>query len=209
MMNLKDLFSEYESLAAKADRAFEAVKKEHGPLIKCKEQCSDCCHSVFGLFPIEAAYLRRQFSRLDRRTRRETAARADRADRELLAVEKRLSVFDRDLRLKAQAMAKERVRCPLLGGDERCVLYPHRPITCRVYGIPALINGRMHACWKAGFERGKPYPAFDLDAVYRELHRLSQRLLERAGRADTDGASLLVTVSKSIRTPFVDLAAGK
>lgn len=204
----KELFKEYELLAAKADSAFQAMEKEYGNCIKCEINCSDCCHSVFGLFLIESAYLNRQFAGLDEGERLATLSRADQMDRELLEIEKKLQEYKDNPREMSLAMARARVRCPLLNDGQKCSMYEHRPITCRVYGIPTVVNGGIHACWKGGFERGKAYPAFDLDGMYRELYQLSQKLLAESGAGDMDRASLLVSVSKSVRTPLEDLVKG-
>ncbi len=201
----RDLFKEYEHLAGRADLAFRETGEEYPGCVRCVDGCSDCCHSVFGLFLIESVYINHHYNRLGRRLRREVAARGDRADRELGEVEKKLRAYDHDPRLKALAMARERVRCPLLDSRGKCVLYAFRPVTCRVYGIPSVINGKVHVCWKAGFEKGRTYPAFDLDGMYRELYALSRRLLQKAGAPDMDRASLLVSVSRSIKTPVEDL----
>lgn len=205
MIMYDDLFKEYEQLAEKADQAFLEVQEKFGGCVKCGEKCSDCCSSVFGLFLIESVYLGHHFGKLDRHVRREALAGGDRADRDLREMEKRLSAYDHDPPAKARAMAGERVRCPLLGREEKCVLYRRRPITCRVYGIPTVMGGRVHACWKAGFEKGGQYPAFDLDGAYRELYGLSVRLLERFGAGDVDRASLLLSVSGSIKAPVEEL----
>jgi len=205
MMKLEDLFQEYEKLVAKADQAFGDIQKGYDSCIKCDIQCSDCCHSVFGLFLIESVYLNYQMSKLDEKYGREAALRGDKADKDLQEIEKKLQTYDHNPQVKALAMARERVRCPLLNDDQKCMLYSYRPITCRVYGVPTIINGNVHACWKAGFEKGQAYPAFDLDGMYRELYKLSEKLLEIAGQKDMERASLLVSVSKSIKTPVVDL----
>ena len=38
--------------------------------------------------------------------------------------------------------ARIKCRCPLLGDDDRCLLYQARPITCRLYGVPTAIAGQ-------------------------------------------------------------------
>jgi len=205
MSMFSDLFKEYESLVEKADQAFLEVQGLHGSCIRCREGCSDCCNSVFGLFPIEAAYLSHHFGRLGRKVRREAGVRGEKAGRELQEVQQRLAAYDHNPGEKGLAMARERVRCPLLNKDEKCDLYQRRPITCRVYGIPAVISGRLHACWKAGFEKGKPYPAFNLDAAYRELYGLSQRIMQRCGVKDPERAGLLLSVPMAIKTPAEEL----
>lgn len=198
-----DVFREYQLLVAEADDRFQEIQRGYGEQIKCAIKCSDCCSSVFGLFLVESVYLNREFKRLDRRKRREALLRGDKADRDLLEIEKKIGACDPEA--QAIDMARERVRCPLLDDGGKCLLYPARPLTCRVYGIPALINGKVRACWKAGFEEGKNYPVFDLDGAYSKLYGLSKIMLARLGQKESDRASLLVSVAHSIKTPAEDL----
>lgn len=193
---------------AEAEKAFEDVQRDFGGCVKCEIHCSDCCHSVFGVFLIESAYISSQFGRLDRKYRREAIGRGDKADRGLLEVEKRIREHSDDPKMQALAMARERVRCPLLNDKHKCMLYHARPLTCRAYGIPTVINGKIHACWKAGFENGKKYPAFDLDGAYKELYRLSKKILERTGQKDMERASLLISIPKTISTPAEKIIKG-
>ena len=83
--------------------------------------------------------------------------------------------------MRGYSLAKARIRCPLLNDNNECILYPYRPITCRVYGIPTMIQGVPRVCGKAGFKKEQSYPTFNLDGVHRELFELSKELLERAG----------------------------
>lgn len=200
----EELFREYEQLAAGADAAFQKMEREHGDRISCDLHCVDCCHAIFGLFLIESAYLKHRFDELGANEKAAALLRADKADKELAALEKSLKQHD-DPQLQAYALAKEKIRCPLLDDKDECVLYPFRPITCRVYGIPTAIGGQAFACWKAGFEEGQSYPTFDLDAVYRSLHQLSKEFLGRAGETDMERADLLVSVSKSLKSSLEDL----
>jgi hypothetical protein len=102
-------------------------------------------------------------------------------------------------------LARERIRCPLLDDQDECILYHRRPITCRVYGIPTKIQGKVRVCGKAGFKEGETYPVFDLDGAYQDLFVLSKELLDEAGIDNADKASLLISMSKAIRTPLDDL----
>jgi Fe-S-cluster containining protein len=202
---LKDLFENYLILVAKANHAFKKVTEEHGSSIKCRVHCADCCHAVFGLFPIEAAYLKENFDQLPRKDRREVLARADRADRELRRMEVRMAMHEDNPQMKALALASARVPCPLLSETRECILYSHRPITCRVYGIPTAIHGKAHVCGKADFKRGGIYSTFDLDATYRELFRLSTELLIRLGNRNLEAASFVFSVSRALRGPIEEV----
>lgn len=134
--------------------------------------------------------------------------RADKADRELKKVEVKLQRYQDDPQITALTLARERVRCPLLDEKEECILYPHRPITCRVYGIPTAVHKEAHVCGKAAFEPGKTYPIFDLDAAYRELYRLSREILLQRHVQQIEKASLLLSVPKVIKTPLEDILQG-
>jgi Fe-S-cluster containining protein len=203
-MTLTLLFQRYEHIVAKADRAFEKMAKEYPKCIKCKPHCSDCCHAVFGLFLIEAIYLKRHFDKLGRKARRAAILRGKRADKELKKLENRIQGQDINSRTAGYPLERERIRCPLLDDNEECILYPYRPITCRVYGIPTAIQGKAHVCGKAGFKKGEFYPTFNLDNVQRKLYQLSKELLV----GDEEKASILISVSKAIETPLEDIMNG-
>jgi Fe-S-cluster containining protein len=202
---MTDLFNEYKQLVAKGDSAFETIERDFGSCVKCKPQCSDCCHAIFGLFLIEAAYIQQQFKKLDRKVKREILSNAEKYEKALQKVEERLQAHEDDPRMKSYALSKERVRCPLLNQNEECIIYPHRPITCRVYGIPTAIQGKARVCGKAAFESGESYPTFDLDACYKELYQLSKELLVQMGQSDMEKASLLISVARVLKTPLEEL----
>lgn len=204
-MKTDQLFRDYEYLVDEAEAAFHKVAEEHESCIKCDLHCSDCCHAVFGLFLIEAAYLRKHFEQMKDKAMQEAFARCERADKEMEKLQKMLETFEDDPQMQQYTLARERVRCPLLDDQDECVLYQRRPITCRLYGIPTRIQGKARVCGKSGFKQGEKYPVFDLDTMYSKLYVLSRELVEDAGQEDTEKASLLISVAKAIRTPVHDL----
>ena len=206
-MDFSYLFEPYDDLVTSADQAFQRMAGEFSDGIKCEIHCSDCCHAVFGLFLIEAVFLKHDFDQLDEEDRKAALKRCDEADKELEKLERTFETFEGDPQMRAYSMARARIRCPLLADNNECILYPYRPITCRVYGIPTLIQGVPRVCGKAGFKKGQAYPTFNLDEVHRELYRLSTELLERSGGKDLERASLLISVSKAIKTPVEELLA--
>jgi Fe-S-cluster containining protein len=201
-MDISQLLSSYELLADRADAAFKKMSQDHPECVTCDRRCSDCCHAVFGLFLVEAAYLKIRFDELHKDLIRETLWRCVESERDLKRLEAKMRRYADDHAGQAQIMAQERVRCPLLSTDQECILYPHRPITCRVYGIPTRIQGRARACWKSDFKAEEPYPVFDLDGVQRGLFELSKALLRQAGIGDLERASLLFSVPKVLTTPL-------
>ena len=199
------LLRSYELLTDRAESTFRKVKEKHGECISCMPHCADCCHAVFGLFLIEAAYINIHFNQLDIRIREEVISRCEQADKDLLRLERIMHTFKDDPRMMNYSIARERVRCPLLNDDDECELYIHRPITCRVYGIPTSIHGKTRVCGKSKFIAGKTYPIYYLDGTYRELHGLSLELLSDFGSEEIEKASLLFSVSKVLRTPIDNL----
>ena len=204
-MNTKHLFERYELLVAGADKAFSKMGEDYAECIKCRPHCSDCCHAVFGIFLIEAVYLKHCFDGLEAKKRDAVFARGEKSENKIAELQNRLKSLDNDPNKASLALARERIRCALLDDGDECILYTSRPITCRVYGIPTAIQGRAHVCGKSAFDRSEVYPTFDLDSVYRELYSLSRELLEAHGSEDLEKASLLISVPKVIKTPQEDL----
>jgi Fe-S-cluster containining protein len=205
MKKTKDLFHSYELLADKAEAAFQTMQKEHGSCMKCEPHCSDCCHAVFGLFLIEAGYLKEHFDRLTDEKKKAALLRCEQAEKSLERLQNMLQAHEGDPQMQAYIMSRERIPCPLLNEKQECILYSHRPITCRVYGIPTKVRGKARVCWKAEFKKDERYPVFDLDVAYRDLFFLSTELVKSAGKNDPERASLLISVSKAITTPLEDL----
>jgi Fe-S-cluster containining protein len=197
------LFKNYEALAASADLAFREMRSQYPSCVTCEPLCSDCCHAVFGLFLIEAAYVRSHFENLTRKERRRIVSRAAKAENEMGRV---IDAAQRGEGPQGSfSLEKARVRCPLLNVANECVLYQHRPITCRVYGVPTAIQGKAHVCWKAKFNKEKTYAVFNLDEANRKLYHLSMEFLKGAGGNDPLKAGFLVSVSKVVTTRTEDL----
>lgn len=199
------LFAEYENLVRASDAAFEKVSSRFRERVRCRRGCAECCHAAFGLFLVEAVYIRRMFSALDRRLRRSVLSRCERAEKEL---ENALQGGKDQGGAAGIDLSSVRARCPLLSGDLTCCLYEARPITCRVYGIPTRMGESAVVCPVSGFEKGGTYPTFDLGAVQHRLYTLSVRLLgpEPAG---PQKAGLLISMSKALSTSLEDLLSGR
>ncbi len=201
-MDFNYLLEPYDELTSKADIGFQRMASEHGECIKCKPHCADCCHAVFGIFLIEAVFLKHDFDQLDEDVRAEALKRADEAAKELEVLERVLKDFEGDPQMSAYSMAKAKIRCPLLADNNECILYPHRPITCRVYGIPTMIHGVPRVCGQSGFKKEESYPTFNIDGAQNELYDLSKMVIETAGLKDPENRALRVlSIAKVIKTP--------
>ena len=205
-MDFSYLFEPYDRLVSRADKSFERIAGEYPDCIACKPGCADCCHAVFGLFLIEAVFLKHDFDQLDEREKQAALKRGLAAEKELKTLERTLKEFKDDPQMSAYSMARARIRCPLLSDDDTCILYPYRPITCRIYGIPTMIQRVPRICGSTGFKKDQAYPIFNMDGVQKELFQLSKDLLENLKNdAAEERASLLISIPKIIKTAAEDL----
>ncbi|MFH1148808.1 MAG: YkgJ family cysteine cluster protein [Pseudomonadota bacterium] len=197
--NLTELFREYDVLLSSADNAFRRMQEEYPDCVRCRINCSDCCHAFFELFQIEAVYLNYHFiDSLKRKERRETTRKAEKL---LVEIEEIKSSFSEPRHL-ARKIAGSRVRCPLLNKGS-CLLYEYRPITCRLYGIPTAINGSGRTCGMSGFEKGKTYPTVNWDMIHERLYALSSDIWGTENHAvPAQVARRLISVPTALLTDY-------
>lgn len=162
-----------DKLFAAVDQAFNSVRQAHPEAITCGKGCADCCQAVFDVSFVEAVNLQAQVQLLAPKVQAQIAGAAQEARQaweQMLA-----SHLD---------PATARIRCPLLDEQGFCLCYEARPVNCRTYGIPTVIDGKGHVCGLSGFEPGKSYPTVNLASLQRMLHELSVQLAgeEKGGR---------------------------
>ncbi len=211
-LDLTPYFEKYEELARAADAVFDRVKSQHPDCVRCEAECADCCHALFDLTLIEALYLNHRFNeRFDGKERERLLQGANKADR-IVAKRKReayRSVQEGEEETAVlEALGRDRVRCPLLNDQNLCDLYDHRPITCRLYGIPASVGGKGRSCSLSGFEAGEAYPTVNIDAIHTRLQELSATLLKDLKAANVKLADLLVPLSMALLTDYDDAYFG-
>ncbi|MCA9604683.1 MAG: YkgJ family cysteine cluster protein [Myxococcales bacterium] len=118
-----------EDLARDVDAELEAIRMDFPLEVECRPGCDACCHHRVYVSPIEAFGLVR-------------ALRAERSEAELAALARRARRTARRVeRLDPTTHARERVPCPLLGEDGRCLAYATRPVPCR-----GLFSADARAC---------------------------------------------------------------
>jgi Fe-S-cluster containining protein len=150
--------------------------------------CRDnCCRSRFYHHTvIEHVYLIKGLKTLTIKQQREIKSRAK-------------DVFDRTLGVD---VGKETVRqmCPL-NFDELCILYPYRPMICRLHGLPHELKkpgqGTLFGtgCETFSHQCGlKSYFNFDRTPFYRGLAMLEQEVRQTLGFA----GKIRMTVSEMI-----------
>ena len=201
------VFAKYESLRQSVDSLFEQISREFKNEVKCAEGCSDCCYAIFDLSLIEAMYINKKFTEhfgtgLKRSNILELA---DEADRKAYKFKRQIFKDSKEGRnsneLIAEA-ARQRIRCPLLGENDRCLMYAHRPMTCRIYGVPTGIGGAAHTCGKSGFLSGQEYPTVSMDAVNRRLMELSREMTEMIPGVYSDLHNVFVPLSMALMNKY-------
>ena len=181
--DLTPIFARYAELRDEADAIFAHVAREYPDCVTCHEGCSDCCHALFDLSLVEAMAVNAAFNAAfgHGRERSDILARASEIDRSLTRHKREMFRAEKDGESPEAIMARAaalRVRCPLLGPDDRCLLYAARPITCRIYGIPTEIGGEAHVCGLSHFDKGRTYPTVRLERFHSRLDALSREIGE-------------------------------
>ncbi len=211
-VDFKPYFAKYEAIVTMADGIFEKVKKEYPREVKCREGCADCCHALFDLTLIEAVYLNYHFNRnFDSDTRTKMVENANRIDRQIFKIKNEAFQLHKKGKNEVDILgftATQRARCPLLNEADQCDLYEHRPITCRIYGIPISSKGMSHICGRSGFEKGQSYPTINIDTIYKYLYDLSAELIADIKSRYVKMADLLVPVSHAMITDYDDYYLG-
>ena len=204
--NFEPFFKKYEELVKAADDVFEHVSKEHSECVKCKIECSDCCHAMFDLTLIEAMYINHKFKeKIEGNAREVIINKANDIDRQIHKIKrkavKELEAGSSEDEILAK-LAGERVRCPLLNSKDSCDLYAYRPITCRFYGIPTSIGGVGHTCGKSGFIEGEKYPTVNLDIIHGRLQQISAEFVKEIRTEYIKLVDMLVPLSMALLSVY-------
>lgn len=210
---LEEIFLEYEVLTAQVDKLFQDVQAKYPQEVACTKTCSDCCHALFDLSLVEAMAINRAFHEKFGfgAERSKILERANDADRTLTRLkyhyykDVQAGMSDEEVMAKA---AHEKVRCPLLGDDNLCMLYEHRPLTCRIYGVPTAINGKGHVCGKCRFDKGGKYPTLQLDRIQDRLAAMSHKIAKVLGSKYTELHHVYVPVSMALINKYDEAYLG-
>ena len=211
--DLSAIFARYEALRHEADSLFARVRDQYPQCVACKEGCSDCCHALFDLSLVEAMYINQAFAEHfpygpERSAVLQRAADLDRQATRLKRDLYRAEKDGEDPGVIMERAAQIKLRCPLLGQDDRCLLYAARPITCRVYGVPTAIAGQGHVCGFSAFAAGKAYPTIHLDKIQNRLEDLSLELAQTVQTRVTELHEVYVPLSMALLTRYDEAYLG-
>jgi hypothetical protein len=165
-----DFFEKLAALYAEMDQAYDETAAAYG--FNCRGCADNCCQTRFYHHThIETAYLLTGFSKLafdqqkliQRRAREVAAAQAE------------------------NPRGADRLMCPV-NMDGWCMLYPYRPMICRLHGLPHELRmpgkPKTYGPGCGEFERvcgDKPYAPFDRTPFYAQMARLEQAFKAHCG----------------------------
>ena len=163
---LATLRPQWIELLGDMDRAYAAAAAGYG--FQCRGCEDNCCRSLFYHHTaLEYGYLAEGFAELPQPVRTAIRQRAATAS--------------------AETAGPDRPMCPL-NIDQRCSLYPHRPMICRLHGIPHELHppGNPSAGGPGcdAFTRScghRPAAPLDRTPLYRRMALLEQGLRRSAG----------------------------
>ena len=186
----RPLLRRLAALFEEMDSAYASVAGQYG--FRCTGCTDNCCLTRFHHHTLlEYIYLLEGMKTLDNTLREEIISRVQ-------SVCEQIAVADRS----GESL---RIMCPL-NRDGRCVLYPYRPMICRLHGIPHELqrpNGsvtRMPGC-DAFFDQcrsgGKTdYICFDRTPLYRRMALLEKEVRQATGYT----APIKLTVAEMLAT---------
>lgn len=173
--------NDYLELLRQADAWYRSVKERFPEKVPCGRGCRECCLGLFDITLADADLLREGLARLDAATRRDIESRAAALLARLREIRPDLGEDLDDLsedEIDALCDALGPVECPVLGQEGECRLYAHRPLTCRLSGVPVVdLSGEAvfpEGCSKCTL-RAEEAPRLDCKALQRRESRILQK----------------------------------
>jgi Fe-S-cluster containining protein len=138
---MNNFLEDYKTLLARIDDWFDRSLAAAGPgQIACARGCSACCRGLFDITLLDALLLQQGFVTLPPSVR-ETSLKQSR--RRLHELRRRWPGFAAPYLLNGmpdeewtEMPEDDETPCPLLGEGGACLVYPWRPMTCRLHGLP-------------------------------------------------------------------------
>ncbi|MCD6584909.1 MAG: dual specificity protein phosphatase family protein [Desulfobacteraceae bacterium] len=144
-VDLSPYFADYEAWVQKIEEELKNSEKPDKIKARCGHEIQTCCFDYFNLQLIEVIYLINKTNKtLTSETRLQVISEAVKISkkakdlRRLLCKNKNTDQSVNDILI--DAYRQKNILCPL-NKDSKCILYPYRPIRCRLHGVSEdLIN---------------------------------------------------------------------
>jgi Fe-S-cluster containining protein len=190
-LDVRPFMDRLSHVYADMDQAYAQAADYYG--FNC-EACKDiCCQTRFYHHTyVEYLYLRMGFETLPHEQRAEVKTAAKKVSRQAAALDK--------------IGKTRRLMCPL-NVEKLCLLYPYRPMICRLHGIPhELQKGAANRISGPGCETfdsrcsKKPYFQFDRTPFYRKMAALENELRQTtiiSGKIKMTIAEMITSIAQS------------
>lgn len=143
MNDIESLLDHYGALLSEVDAWFCRCLERFPDQIACRNGCSACCRGLFDITLLDAYYLRRGLAALPKTVQDGLAGKASRRLEQLSLVnpafvEPWLLNGIPEEEWEALMPEDDETPCLLLSEEGGCLVYEHRPMTCRLNGIPLI-----------------------------------------------------------------------
>jgi hypothetical protein len=122
------------------DEWFSRIRAKYAAKMQCAIGCTACCYGLFDISLADAVEVARGFQNLLREAQDRVRAKAeslhDLMRRVLPDVPDPLILADDDSRIDRIVDGVKSPACPCLGDMGECLIYEHRPVACRLEGVP-------------------------------------------------------------------------
>ena len=193
---------DYRKFLARADAWYRGVREKHPDKVTCTKGCRDCCLGLFDITLLDRDLLREGVTAADEATRRDIEFRAGKILEKLRETWPGLGeTLDgwTESEIDELCDALGPVECPALGPSGECRLYEHRPLTCRLSGVPVVdLSGEKiypEGCAKCTLKADEA-PRLDCE----KLRRDEAKLLKKHHPRDV-GVTLLIPQALTRRDP--------
>jgi Fe-S-cluster containining protein len=196
-MSIKEILREYGALLKEVDGWFASCQTKAPVDISCGSGCAECCRGLFDITLLDACYLKYGFDHIDAAKK---AAVLKKARQRIKGLQALWPDFGPPYILNYRPEEEweilmpddDETPCPLLDDDGGCMVYDHRPMTCRLHGLPLVdLSGEvMHDEWcTLNFTETSPLKMLDLRWDFRRLFS-AEMLLFRGFTFELLGQSL-------------------
>ena len=124
---------DYKSILQQADEHFDSVMRTQPRNLQCGRGCSLCCYGLFEIGSGDVPLIAEGLEKLHPARRRKIVRRATEImeasahpDLRNCSPEEKEAFFDRT----------QATPCPSLDENGLCMMYEHRPLVCRTFGLP-------------------------------------------------------------------------
>lgn len=141
---MKVILDHYGLILQEVDDWFASCLGKFPGRISCRYGCAECCRGLFDITLLDALYLKRGFDLLPESVKQRVAQLSEKRLRELSSAWPEfvppwtLNHLSED-QWDEMMPEDDPIPCPFLSEEGICLTYSHRPMTCRLNGIP-LIN---------------------------------------------------------------------